>query len=103
VDSTHPLAAEIKKAAETTHKNMIRKKPLWDIINRYAPSLAPEVSWPSQEDVLKAFRVFDVEGVGFIKVTLLKRFLVQAQLDVDETVCKSTVVLHCYIPYIHVP
>ncbi len=45
-------------------------------------------SWPSHGDVIRAFEVFDTEGVGFIKVTLLKRFLVQAQLDVDEAVCK---------------
>ena len=32
--------------------------------------------------------MFDTEGVGFIKVTMLKRFLVQAQLEVDESVCK---------------
>ena len=50
------------------------------------PALADP--WPSHRDVLRAFHVFDSEGVGFIKVTLLKRFLVQAQLDVDDSACK---------------
>lgn len=51
------------------------------------PSLAP-TNWPGDEDVKRAFRVFDSEGLGFIKVTLLKRFLVQAQLRVDDSICK---------------
>ena len=46
-------------------------------------------SWPSDEDVKRAFRVFDSEGLGFIKVTLLKRFLVQSQLGVDDAMCES--------------
>ncbi len=50
------------------------------------PSL--KESWPAHKDVIGAFRVFDAEGVGFIKVTMLKRFLVQSQLEVDESVCK---------------
>ena len=44
--------------------------------------------WPSDDDVRQAFRVFDSEGLGFIKVTLLKRFLVQAQLGVEDGVCE---------------
>lgn len=50
------------------------------------PSLAP--TWPGDEDAKRAFRVFDSEGLGFIKVTLLKRFLVQAQLGVEDAVCE---------------
>ena len=54
--------------------------------------------WPGDEDVKRAFRVFDSEGLGFIKVTLLKRFLVQAQLGVEDAVCKLnfTGVLYMY-------
>lgn len=44
--------------------------------------------WPADEDVKRAFRVFDSEGLGFIKVTLLKRFLVQAQLGVEDAICE---------------
>ena len=51
------------------------------------PALA--AAWPGDEDSKRAFRVFDSEGLGFIKVTLLKRFLVQAQLGVDDAVCES--------------
>ena len=50
-------------------------------------ALAP-CSWPGDEDVKRAFRVFDSEGLGFIKVTLLKRFLVQAQLGVEDAECE---------------
>ena len=57
-----------------------------DIITRNGFQL--DEPWPSHHDVLKAFRVFDSEGLGFIKVTLLKKFLVQAQLEVDDSVCE---------------
>lgn len=56
------------------------------IVERHTPQLRDP--WPSDEDVRQAFRVFDREGVGFIKVTLLKRFLVQAQVEQDEGVCE---------------
>ena len=55
------------------------------------PALAP-CSWPGDEDVKRAFRVFDSEGLGFIKVTLLKRFLVQAQLGVEDAECECVCV-----------
>ena len=45
-------------------------------------------AWPADDDVKRAFRVFDSEALGFIKVTLLKRFLVQSQLGVDDSVCE---------------
>ncbi len=86
VESTDPLVVDIRRAA-TDSKNLIKEGPLQDIIFRYHPSLKSD--WPSHQDALKAFQVFDSEGVGFIKVTMLKRFLVQAQLDVEESVCKS--------------
>ena len=54
------------------------------------PFSRPASSWPGDEDVKRAFRVFDSEGLGFIKVTLLKRFLVQAQLGVEDAVCECT-------------
>ena len=77
------LIGQIK---DTSHHNMIQKNQLFSLLKKYLPSL--NETWPSHSDVMKAFRVFDTEGVGFIKVTMLKRFLVQSQLDVDETVCK---------------
>ena len=78
------LVAEIK---DNSHHNTISEEPLRNILSNYIPSLAQ--SWPAHNDVLRAFKVFDTEGVGFIKVTMLKRFLVQSQLEVDESVCKS--------------
>ena len=59
------------------------KEQLLEVV---APALA--TNWPGDEDVKRAFRVFDSEGLGFIKVTLLKRFLVQSQLGVDDAICK---------------
>ena len=58
------------------------------------PSLAP--TWPGDEDAKRAFRVFDSEGLGFIKVTLLKRFLVQAQLGVEDAVCECVNMYYMY-------
>ncbi len=57
--------------------------------------------WPSDRDVLRAFKAFDSEGLGFIKVTLLKRFLVQAQLDVEDSVCEFIYTLHNCKRYHH--
>lgn len=62
------------------------------------PSLAP--AWPGDEDAKRAFRVFDSEGLGFIKVTLLKRFLVQAQLGVEDAVCEFVICATCMALYI---
>jgi hypothetical protein len=56
--------------------------------------MLPTSTWPGDEDVKRAFRVFDSEGLGFIKVTLLKRFLVQAQLGVEDAVCEYYVTQH---------
>ena len=78
------LVAEIKEAS---HHNTILEMTLKGILSKHVPSL--NESWPSHNDVVRAFKVFDTEGVGFIKVTMLKRFLVQSQLEVDESVCKS--------------
>ena len=64
----------------------IQEDQLEQIVTQYARSLKDP--WPSHDDVLKAFQVFDSEGVGFIKVTMLKRFLVNAQLEVDDTNCE---------------
>ena len=66
--------------------NSITKQQLQDTIREAVPSL--QEVWPSDHDVRQAFRVFDSEGLGFIKVTLLKRFLVQAQLGVEDGVCE---------------
>lgn len=84
VEPGSALVAEIK---EKSHHNAISEDSLKQILTKFIPSLAE--SWPAHNDVLRAFKVFDTEGVGFIKVTMLKRFLVQSQLDVDESVCKS--------------
>ena len=75
-----PLISQIK---DNSHHNMIEEAQLSDLLSKYIKE-----SWPAHSDVLRAFKVFDTEGVGFIKVTMLKRFLVQAQLDVDESVCE---------------
>ena len=61
----------------------VTKEQLLEVV---APALG--TNWPGDEDVKRAFRVFDSEGLGFIKVTLLKRFLVQSQLGVDDAICK---------------
>jgi Ca2+-binding EF-hand superfamily protein len=82
-DPSNALVAEIKDAS---HHNLITEMVLKNILTKHVPSL--KESWPAHSDVVRAFRVFDTEGVGFIKVTMLKRFLVQAQLEVDETVCE---------------
>ena len=83
VEAGSVLVSEIK---EKSHHNTITREQLRSILLKHIPSLAE--TWPSHNDVLRAFKVFDTEGVGFIKVTMLKRFLVQSQLAVDESVCK---------------
>ena len=48
-----------------------------------------ELYWPSDSDVIAAFEVFDQEGLGYIPVQQLKRFLLQAQLGFrDEKECE---------------
>lgn len=47
-----------------------------------------ELHWPSDEDVMEAFSVFDQEGLGYIPVQQLKRFLLQAQLEFKEEECE---------------
>lgn len=66
-------------------EHLLSKEQLWEVIE---PNL-PSSYWPGDEDVKRAFHVFDSEGLGFIKVTLLKRFLVQSQLGVEDAVCES--------------
>ncbi|XP_064388556.1 calmodulin-related protein 97A-like [Halichondria panicea] len=95
VGSNHSIVLEIKRAADTSHKNLIREGKLSEIVFRHLPSLKSD--WPSHGDALKAFQVFDSEGVGFIKVTMLKRFLVQAQLDVEESVLERLIRDNCTI------
>ena len=80
-DPSGPLVAHIK---ESSDHGSIQEPQLRGILKKFFPTL--KESWPSHGDVLRAFQVFDTEGVGFIKVTMLKRFLVQAQLDIDEAV-----------------
>lgn len=82
------LISEIKNS----HHSTIGEIPLKALLAKHVPTL--NESWPAHNDVLRAFKVFDTEGVGFIKVTMLKRFLVQSQLEVDENVCKCVYV--CY-------
>ena len=54
-------------------------------MKKEVPSFDPsEREWPSDTDVLKAFSVFDQDGNGSIPVQQLKRFLLQAQLDIQE-------------------
>ena len=84
VEASNELVMKIKDAA--SHSHTIRKEKLRQIVTQHVRTLRDP--WPSHKDVLKAFQVFDSEGVGFIKVTMLKRFLVQAQLDVDDSVCE---------------
>ncbi len=76
-----------------THQGTVTESQLHEIVVQHVASL--NKPWPSDRDVLRAFKVFDSEGLGFIKVTLLKRFLVQAQLEVEDSVCEC----HC----IHTP
>ena len=48
-----------------------------------------ELHWPSDDDVMEAFSVFDQEGLGYIPVQQLKRFLLRAQLGFkDEEECE---------------
>ena len=82
VDGGSELVTAIKDRAMN---HMIEKEDLQQIVVQHARSLKDP--WPTHKDVLKAFQVFDSEGVGFIKVTMLKRFLVNAQLEVDDTNC----------------
>ena len=92
-----PGSALVSEIKEKSHHNTISEEHLRNILSKFIPSLAE--SWPAHNDVLRAFKVFDTEGVGFIKVTMLKRFLVQAQLEVDESVCKSPSITIFY--YLH--
>lgn len=86
VEAGNELVLNIKDAAS---HGTIQEERLRKIISKNVRTLKDP--WPSHKDVLKAFQVFDSEGVGFIKVTMLKRFLVQAQLDVDDSVCELCV------------
>ena len=49
--------------------------------------------WPSHDDVIEAFRVFDHEGQGYIKTSQLKKLMQSAQLGVDENASKLNVVI----------
>jgi Ca2+-binding EF-hand superfamily protein len=80
----------IKDTYPTGHS--VTKEQLLEVV---APALA--TNWPGDEDVKRAFRVFDSEGLGFIKVTLLKRFLVQSQLGVDDAILEQLIREHCHI------
>ena len=82
MEPSSPLVINIK---ENSDRGLIQEMELKSILIKFFPIF--KGSWPSHGDVIRAFKVFDTEGVGFIKVTMLKRFLVQAQLDVDESVC----------------
>ena len=64
------------------HSSFISEASLMQLLRKHIPGL--DSYWPSHHDAVQAFRVFDSEGVGFIKVTLLKRFLGQAQLNADD-------------------
>lgn len=44
--------------------------------------------WPSHDEVIEAFRVFDHEGQGYIKTSQLKKLMQSAQLGVDENASK---------------
>ena len=87
MDGSSELVSAIKDKAVN---HTIQEDQLEQIVSQYCHSLKDP--WPSHEDVLKAFQVFDSEGVGFIKVTMLKRFLVNAQLEVDDTNCECVYV-----------
>lgn len=69
--------------------NELNRTTLESAINsamkREVPGYDPsEREWPNDVDVLKAFSVFDQDGNGSIPVQQLKRFLLQAQLDIQE-------------------
>ncbi len=74
--------------------NELNSTTLEDIItagiNKEVPSYDPsDREWPSDIDVLKAFSVFDQDGNGSIPVQQLKRFLLQAKLEIQEEERKS--------------
>jgi len=52
--------------------------------------------WPSHDDVIEAFRVFDHEGQGYIKTSQLKKLMQSAQLDVDENASKLDIIMYFY-------
>ena len=70
--------------------NELNKTVLTQIITEKLREVNPNYTnekdreWPSDTDVLKAFSVFDQDGNGVIPVQQLKRFLLQAQLDIQE-------------------
>ena len=80
------MCPQLASSLSANPHGQIAEAALRGIAARHVSCLGEE--WPLDRDVLQAFRVFDSEGVGFIKVTLLKRFLVQAQLDVEDSVCE---------------
>lgn len=64
------------------------EKAINDALEKEIPNYdSADRDWPSDEDVLKAFSVFDQDGNGSIPVQQLKRFLLQAQLDIPEEEC----------------
>ena len=87
VDGGSELVIAIKDRAIN---HTIQEDALQQVVVQHVRSLKDP--WPTHEDVRKAFQVFDSEGVGFIKVTMLKRFLVNAQLEVDDTNCECACV-----------
>jgi Ca2+-binding EF-hand superfamily protein len=89
-DNVETIVQRIKDTYPTGHS--VTKEQLLEVV---APALA--TNWPGDEDVKRAFRVFDSEGLGFIKVTLLKRFLVQSQLGVDDAILEQLIREHCHI------
>ena len=60
-----------------------------DNLESVVKEVISELYWPSDSDVIAAFEVFDQEGLGYIPVQQLKRFLLQAQLGFrDEKECE---------------
>ena len=93
----------IAKAFTDVNEKQLREIII-EILQLKDPAYINESSreWPSDTDVIKAFSVFDQDGNGYIPVQQLKRFLLQAKLDIQEEECTYPCLLVKYSITIYV-
>lgn len=89
----------IKAKAFTDVNEKQLREIIIEILQLKDPAYINESSreWPSDTDVMKAFSVFDQDGNGYIPVQQLKRFLLQAKLDIQEEELEKLIRDNCKI------
>lgn len=99
----HSLEQQLTEVDEPQLKSIINEVfSTSDLVTQHTNK---EWEWPSNDDVITAFSVFDQEGLGFIPVQQLKRFLLQAQLGFQEEECKLVSCdyhMTCFVSWYHV-